>query len=288
MGTPVLSIVIVNWNTRKLLRECLASVRAETMVSHEVWVVDNGSTDGSQQMVRQEFPEVHLIANRDNRGFAAANNQAFPLCQGEYVLLLNSDTLVLDGALDKMVAHMHAQAHIGALGCKLLNSDGSLQPSAHNFYSTVGSLLENRLMTMLWAGRYARTPLLAFFDHSIARRVDWVCGAVLMVRRAVLRDVGMLDDSFFMYGEELDWQMRMRKAGHQVWFMPQAHIVHYGGGSSRDAVTGMKQMELANRARFVQKHYPPSSQVLYRAKAAAGMAFWRTLGALRRRPVQVR
>src|SRR3989338_6165584 len=108
MGTPVLSVVIVNWNTRNLLRNCLASVRDETLVSHEVWVVDNGSYDGSQAMVRDEFPDVPLIANPDNRGFAAANNQAFPLCQGEYVLLLNSDTVVLDGALDKMVAHMHA------------------------------------------------------------------------------------------------------------------------------------------------------------------------------------
>lgn len=288
MGTPVLSVVIVNWNTRNLLRNCLASVRDETLVSHEVWVVDNGSDDGSQAMVRDEFPDVHLIANADNRGFAAANNQAFPLCQGEYVLLLNSDTVVLDGALDKMVAHMHAHDQVGALGCKLLNADGSLQPSAHNFYSTAGSLIENRALTMLWARRYARTPFLEFFDHSIARRVDWVCGAVLMVRRAVLHDIGMLDDSFFMYGEELDWQMRMRKAGHQVWFMPQARIVHYGGGSSRNAVTQMKKMELENRARFVAKHYPPLSQALYRAKAAAGIAFWRALGTLRRRPVQVR
>ncbi len=288
MGTPVLSIVIVNWNTRNLLRNCLTSVREETVISHEVWVVDNGSTDGSQAMVRKEFPEVRLIANQRNLGFAAANNQAFPLCQGEYVLLLNSDTVVLDGALDKMVAHMHAQSHIGALGCKLLNADGSLQPSAHNFYSTLGSMVENRLMTMLWAKRYARTPLLEFFDHSVNRRVDWVCGAVMMVRRKVLHDVGMLDDSFFMYGEEIDWQMRMRKAGHEVWFMPHARIVHYGGGSSRNAVTQMKKMEIENRARFVAKHYPPASQALYRAKAAAGLTFWRALGALRRRPVQVR
>lgn len=288
MSAPVLSIVIVNWNTRNLLRNCLASVRDETMISHEVWVVDNGSTDGSQQMVREEFPDAHLIANADNLGFAAANNQAFPLCPGEYVLLLNSDTVVLDGALDKMVAHMHAHRHVGALGCKLLNGDGSLQPSAHNFYSTLGSLVENRLMTMAWGKRYPHTPFLAFFDHSVARRVDWVCGAVLMVRRDVLREVGMLDDSFFMYGEEIDWQMRMRKAGHQVWFTPSARIVHYGGGSSRNAVTQMKKMELENRARFVAKHYPPASQALYRAKAAAGVAFWRTLGAVRRRPVQVR
>lgn len=288
MGTPVLSIVIVNWNTRNLLRNCLRSVKDETLVSHEIWVVDNGSSDGSQEMVRQEFPEVHLIANTDNKGFAAANNQAFPLCQGEYVLLLNSDTVVLDGALDKMVAHMHGHDRVGALGCKLLNADGSLQPSAHNFYSTLGSLVENRVATMLWPKRYAHTPLLEFFDHSVPRKVDWVCGAVLMVRREVLRQVGMLDDSFFMYGEEIDWQMRMKRAGHEVWFIPQARIIHYGGGSSRQAVTQMRKMELDNRMRFVEKHYPPLAQRIYKAKAAAGIAFWRAFGALRRQPVQVR
>ena len=288
MGSPVLSIVIVNWNTRNLLRNCLRSVADETLVSHEVWVVDNGSTDGSQEMVREEFPDVHLIANTENLGFAAANNQAFPLCAGEYVLLLNSDTVVLDGALDKMVAFQPANPHVGALGCKLLNGDGSLQPSAHNFYSTIGSLIENRVATMVWPKRYAHTPFLEFFDHSVARSVDWVCGAVLMVRKDVLREVGLLDDAFFMYGEEIDWQMRMRKAGHEVWFMPQARIIHYGGGSSRNAITTMKKMELDNRARFVEKHYTPVEQRIYKAKAAAGVAFWRAFGSLRNRPVQVR
>jgi GT2 family glycosyltransferase len=219
---------------------------------------------------------------------ALANDTVGTLCAGAYVLLLNSDTVVLDGALDKLVAHMHAHDRVGALGCKLLNSDGSLQPSAHNFYSTFGSLVENRVATMVWPQRYARTPFLEFFDHSVARPVDWVCGAALMVRKDVLREVGLLDDAFFMYGEEIDWQMRMRKAGHEVWFMPQAQIIHHGGGSSRQAVTTMKQLERDNRARFVEKHYPPIAQRLYKAKAAAGIAFWRAFGSLRNRPVQVR
>lgn len=288
MSGPVLSIVIVNWNTRNLLRDCLKSVQEETLLSHEVWVVDNGSSDGSQEMVRTEFPHVHLIANTDNKGFAAANNQAFPLCQGEYVLLLNSDTVVLDGALDKMVAFMHGRQEVGALGCKLLNADGSLQPSAHRFYSTWRSLVENRVAHMIWPHKHANTPLLSFWDHSSPRQVDWVCGAVLMVRKHVLNDIGMLDESFFMYGEEVDWQMRMAKANHQVWFMPGARIVHYGGGSSRDIVTTMKRMEIDNRARFVDKHYPPLARAVYKAKANAGIAFWQLIGKLRRQPVQVR
>ncbi|HEY9721557.1 MAG TPA: glycosyltransferase family 2 protein [Oscillatoriaceae cyanobacterium] len=288
MSAPVLSIVIVNWNTRNLLRDCLSSVQSETLLSHEVWVVDNGSTDGSPEMVRAEFPHVHLIANTDNKGFAAANNQALRLCQGEYVLLLNSDTLVLDGALDKMVAHLHAHPEVGALGCRLLNGDGSLQPSAHHFYGTFRSIFENRLTQVLWPRRHARTPFLSFWDHSTLRHVDWVTGAVLMLRRRVLQDVGLLDERFFMYGEEIDWQLRMRKAGHQVWFLPSARIIHYGGGSSRQAVTQMKRQEYESRRMFVEKHYPPLARRFYNAKAGAGMAFWRLVGTLRRQPVQVR
>lgn len=288
MSGPVLSIIIVNWNTRNLLRDTLKSVQEETLLSHEVWVVDNGSTDGSQEMVREEFPHAHLIANTENLGFAAANNQALPLCQGEYILLLNSDTVVLDGALDKMVAYMHGHDEVGALGCKLLNADGSLQPSAHRFYSTARSIVENRVAHMLWPHKHANTPFLSFWDHSSPRQVDWVCGAVLMVRKSLVNEVGLLDDSFFMYGEEVDWQMRMNKAGHQVWFMPGARIVHYGGGSSRDIVTTMKRMELANRQRFVDKHYPPAARAIYKAKANASMAFWQIMGKLRGQPVQVR
>jgi GT2 family glycosyltransferase len=288
MSGPVLSIVIVNWNTQSLLRNCLKSVAEQTNISHEVWVVDNGSTDGSPDMVRLEFPDVHLIANTDNKGFAAANNQALPLCQGEYILLLNSDTVVLEGALDSMVAHMHTHAHVGALGCKLLNADGSLQPSAHHFYGTFRSLVENRLTHMLWRRRHRHTPFLTFWDHSNTRQVDWVCGAVVMVRKHVIREVGLLDDSFFMYGEEIDWQMRMVKAGHQVWFLPHAQIIHFGGGSSAQAVTQMKKMEYKSREMFVEKHYSPPARAFYRAKTNAAVAFWQTVGRLRRQPVQLR
>jgi GT2 family glycosyltransferase len=288
MSGPVLSIIIVNWNTRNLLRDTLKSVQEETLLSHEVWVVDNGSTDGSQEMVRDEFPDAHLIANTENLDFAAANNQALPLCQGEYILLLNSDTVVLDGALDKMVAFMHGHDEVGALGCKLLNADGSLQPSAHRFYSTARSIVENRVAHMLWPHKHANTPFLSFWDHSSPKQVDWVCGAVLMVRKSIVNEVGLLDDSFFMYGEEIDWQLRMQKAGHQVWYLPSARIIHYGGGSSRQAPTQMKRQEYKSREMFVAKHYSPIEQAVYRAKARAGMAFWQTLGRLRGQPVQVR
>ncbi|MEB3220587.1 MAG: glycosyltransferase family 2 protein [Candidatus Sericytochromatia bacterium] len=288
MAPPVVSIVIVNWNTRELLRACLESVAAATRVSHEVWVVDNGSGDGSAALVREGFPGVHLIANADNRGFAAANNQALRLAQGTYVLLLNSDTVVHPGAIDAMVAFLHARPGVGAAGCRLLNADGTLQPSAHAFYSPLGALVENQLVAALWPWRHARTPWLRLFDHSVARPVGWVCGAALMVRRAALREVGLLDEGFFMYGEEVDWQLRLQRAGWPVWFVPHGTITHLGGGSSRQAVTEMRRQERASRARFVAKHHPPASRWLYHAQAHVGVAFWRTLGRLRGRPVTLR
>lgn len=265
---PVLSIVVVNWNTRALLRQCLLSIQQETLVSHEIWVVDNGSSDGSVDMVRAEFPTVHLIANQQNRGFAAANNQALSLCQGHYVLLLNSDTIVLTGALDRMVATMHAHPDIGALGCQLLNADGSLQASAHKFYSNWRSLIENRLTARIWPFRHARTPFLTFWDHSHARAVDWVTGAALLVRRNIIKTVGLLDERFFMYGEEIDWQMRIKSAGYQVWYVPNARIIHLGGGSARQARQAMNRKELESREALIRKHYSPGTQALYRFKRA--------------------
>lgn len=288
MAAPVLSIVIVSWNTRALLSACLQSIARSTRLSHEVWVVDNGSADGTVELVRQAFPNVRLIANAENRGFAAANNQALRLTQGDYVMLLNPDTVVHDGALDAMVAFMQARSGVGAVGCRLLNEDGSLQPSAHNFYTPWGSLLENRLATWLWPWRHPHTPWLAFFDHSRARPVGWVCGAALMVRRTVLREVGLLDEAFFMYGEEVDWQLRMHRAGWPVHFLAHATITHLGGGSSRQAVTLMRRLEVESRERFVAKHYPPTTLRFYRARARLGQWFWQGLGKMRRRPVVVR
>lgn len=283
MAGPVLSIVIVNWNTRDMLAACLRSVTAQTLVSHEVWVVDNASSDGSAEMVRQDFPDVHLIAHHANSGFAAGNNLALPLCQGHYVLLLNSDTIVHEAALDRMVGFMHANPRVGGLGCKLVNADGSLQPSAHAFYGTWRSLIENRLTMAAWPWRHARTPFLSFWDHTTSRHVDWVCGAALMVRRSVMAEVGLLDDAFFMYAEEIDWQWRMAAAGHAVWFYPGAVITHFGGGSSRGTPARTKRMEQDSRARFVAKHYRAFDRAVYNAKAGMARSLWNALADMRER-----
>lgn len=288
MKRMVLSIIIVNWNTRELLRRCLESVQAETTVRHEVFVVDNASCDGSPEMVASDFPEVHLLSNDENRGFAAANNQALAKAAGHYCLLLNSDTVVLDHALDRLVGYLDRHLEAGAVACKLLNADGTLQPSAHNFYSTFGSLVENRLVERFWKKRSARTSFLSFWDHSRTRRVDWVTGACLMVRRQVIDAVGLLDEGFFMYGEEVDWQYRMRQAGFEVHFFHEPAIIHLGGASAAQAPEATRKLEAQSRIRLIEKHYHPLSREIFRFKSALAAFMWRVAASIgSRRKVSV-
>lgn len=285
MTRPILSVVVVNWNTRALLKVCLESVHEQTLTPAETWVVDNGSADHSPEMVATDFPEVRLIANDRNLGFAAANNQAIAQARGRYVLLLNSDTVVLDHALDRMVAFMENHPEAGAVGCKLMNVDRTLQPSAHNFYSTVGSLVENKLVALFWKGRSQRTRFLSYWDHSSTRQVDWVTGACLMVRKDVIETVGLLDERFFMYGEEVDWQMRMAKVGHRVYFLSDASIVHLGGASSARVPDRMRRQEYHSRALLIDKHYGKATRLTFHAKTALGIGFWRVVNAVRGRKV---
>lgn len=285
MSRPMLSVVVVNWNTRGLLKACLESIQAQTLTPSETWVVDNGSADHSPEMVATDFPEVRLIANDRNLGFAAANNQALAQAEGRYVLLLNSDTVVLDHALDQMVAFLDQHPEASAVGCKLLNPDGTLQPSAHNFYSTMGSLVENKLVAMVWKRRSPRTRFLSYWDHSSTRQVDWVTGACLMVRRDVIETVGLLDERFFMYGEEIDWQLRMARLGHRVYYLSDAAIVHLGGASSARIPDRMRKQEYHSRALLIDKHYGGFTRVTFHAKTAVGLGFWRLVNALRGRKV---
>lgn len=233
-----LSIVIVSYNTQRLTRECLESVFANTgELTVEVIVVDNNSADGSQAMVRELFPQVRLIENAENTGFAAANNQAFAVAGGRYVLLLNSDTLILGDVLPKSVAYMRAHGGgagkgVGAMGCRVLNGDRTLQFTCSRFPSFLNLALMtsglDRLSWPGWADRYRMTR----WDRRDERDVDVVTGCYLLIDRDVLEEIGGLDESFFFYGEETDWCRRCRDAGWAVRFAPVGEIVHYGSGSS--------------------------------------------------------
>ncbi|HUS69448.1 MAG TPA: glycosyltransferase family 2 protein [Anaerolineae bacterium] len=253
-----LSVVIVSYNTRELLRGCLGSVLAvlDSRVKHEVIVVDNASTDGSVAMIRDSFPQVCLLANSQNRGFAAGNNQAIQQSSGQYVMLLNPDTLVLKGALESLMALLEERRDAGVVGPKLLFPDGSFQHSAFTFPTLVMIFLDffplhYRLLDSRINGRYPRS----LYERAEPFPIDHPLGAALMVRRAVIEEVGLLDESFFMYCEEIDWCLRIKKAGWRILCVPRAEIVHHVGQSTRLFRDEMYVELHRSRYRLYHKHY---------------------------------
>ena len=247
-----LSIVIVNWNTRDMLRDCLASVFGGLgALRAEVFVVDNGSTDGSPDMLAAEFPQVVTIANRNNRGFAAANNQALFLANGRHVMLLNTDTLVHGSVLRDAVAFLDASPHVGVMGPRILNRDGTVQASATN-YPSLGRLLGQTL----GLNRIAALDgyRMSGWDRQSQRSVEVISGCAMLVRRAAMEQVGLLDAAFFFYGEETDWCRRFAAAGWGVVFAPVGEITHFGGGSVRNLNHRRDVMLTEGTVRLHRKH----------------------------------
>jgi N-acetylglucosaminyl-diphospho-decaprenol L-rhamnosyltransferase len=266
------SIIIVNWNTRELLRPCLTSIVQNTVpIRGEIIVVDNASRDGSTEMVAQQFPAVHLVANTRNVGFAAANNQGLGRASGRYLLLLNSDTIVLPGAIEEMVRYMDAHPQVGALGPRLLNEDRSAQLSVYPFPHLVrDALVFLEVKNWPLVGTLARW----YGDRRNARLsaqtgdVDWVMGACLMLRREALDKVGLLDDGFFFGTEEIDLCYRLRQRGWSVAFLATAAIVHLGGQSwSTISATRLIWFYTA-RLRYYRLHHPRWEYLTLRAAIA--------------------
>ncbi len=247
-----LSVVVVNWNTCRLLEACLQSVEAARHdLSVDVFVVDNGSTDGSVDLVRERFPGVLLIANASNRGFAGANNQAVERARGRYLLLLNSDAEVETEALRTLVTYADEHPEAGVIGPKLLNPDGTLQPSGGRFptpASTVASLLGLNRLT--GRPRYGTAR-----DYSKPADVDEVSGAAMLIRRAVIDQIGGLDEGFAWGYEDVDFCLRARRAGWRVTYVPAARVVHQWGASQRLAPAPTILKAIAGRRRYFEKHY---------------------------------
>ncbi len=263
---PDLSILIVNWNVRDLLRRCLQSIFANLPPRQmEIIVVDNGSSDGSVEMVRAEFPRVHLIPNPDNRGFPAANNQGLAVARGRYILLLNPDTEVVGDALETMVAFADAHPDVGVVGPQLLNPDGTIQSSRRRFPTLATAIFEST-----WLQPCAPRRLLTRYyvldrpDDEI-QDVDWVTGAALMARREAVEQVGPMDEGFFMYSEELDWCRRFRDAGWRVVYLPTARVVHYGGKSSEQVLPARHIHFQASKIRYFRKHHGAAAAGVLRA-----------------------
>jgi GT2 family glycosyltransferase len=228
------SVVIVSFNTRALLRDCIDTVKAQEGVAFEIIVVDNNSRDGSPEMVAAEYPEVRLIASKVNLGFGAANNAAFAVAGGRYVALLNSDAFFPPGLLVEAVRGMEAEPNVGLAGAMLIGRDGELQPSSRLFPSVLNDALcmtglSSRYPKSRFFGRADRT----WCDPLEAADVDWVPGAFSILPREVLQRVGFFDERFFLYYEEVDLCRRIKAAGSRIVYWPRLRIVHIGGESSR-------------------------------------------------------
>jgi N-acetylglucosaminyl-diphospho-decaprenol L-rhamnosyltransferase len=270
------SVVTVSYNTRELLRGCLASVFSTlgSGLQYEVVVIDNASSDGSAAMVRDEYPQVRLLANTDNVGFAAGSNQGIRESGGRYVILLNPDTTTTPGALEKMVALMERRSDVGVVGPKLLYPDGRFQHSAFTFPTLPMIFLDffplnHRLVNSRLNGRYP----LALYEKGQPFPVDHPLGAALMVRRPVLEQVGLLDEGFFMYCEEIDWCLRIKRAGWKIVCDPGAEIVHYVGRSTSQFREQMYVELHRSRYRLYEKHYTGLFRRAARWLVALGMAY---------------
>lgn len=251
---PDLSVILVSWNTRDLLLACIDSLAASIgALSADIWVVDNGSTDGSVDAVRSRFPAVRVLVNEHNPGFAAANNQAMRASNGRYALLLNSDTIVCPRAIERLVRFADAHPRAGIVGGLLLNSDGSFQYSFSDFPSLASELLS---ATGLGERLFHRSfPSYSPRQSRAARQVDVIPGACMLARRAAFEQIGLMDEGYFMYSEEPDWCLRMRRAGWEAWYLPEARIIHYGGQSTGQVRHAMVQALYRSKVRFFQKHY---------------------------------
>ncbi|MBV5329105.1 MAG: glycosyltransferase family 2 protein [Chlorobium sp.] len=232
------SIIIVNWNTIEILRGCLFSVYLQTHdVRYEVFVIDNASADSSAEMVKIEFPQVKLIENSENRGFAAANNQGMRIANGRYVLLLNPDTIILDGAIQKSVELADKRPDIGVLGCQVWLNEHEIQKTCFAFPTIWGALLqETGLLRMLPHSRIFGSAYYGWWDRKSEMDVDVVSGMFMLVRQEAIQEVGLMDEDYFVYAEETDWCFRFHKAGWRCVFSPIAKIIHLDGGSKSTAL----------------------------------------------------
>jgi GT2 family glycosyltransferase len=262
---PDVSVIILNWNTRDLLADCLKTLLLNThSLDLEIIVVDNGSTDGSVEMVRQLFPQVRLAANAVNAGFARANNQGMAMSTGRYRLLLNSDAFLQPGALQALVRLADAEPRAGLVGAQLLNPDGSFQAS-HTAFPTLWRefLILSGLGRALFGRRY---PSHEPEEARGPQVVDYVEGACLLARREAVEAAGGLNEDYFMYAEEVDWCYAMRAKGWQVWYQPAAKVIHLGGASSRKRNLQRETDLYRSRLLFFRKHYGDWAAELLKAQ----------------------
>jgi len=273
-AVPDISVVIVNLNTSDLLKSCLTSLESErTTLGLEVLVIDNGSGDGSVEMVRTHFPHVVLTANGRNEGFARPNNAGMRQARGRYLLLLNSDTEVRPGALRTMVRFLEDHPEAGACGPKLMFPDGKTQRSVKGFPTLFTHLCDMLFLDAVFPeSRLFGRGEQRYFDYTRAAQVDHVMAAAFLVRRETYESVGPLDERFAIYYNDMDWCFRMNAAGWQIWYLPDAEVIHYLGKTVGAVNTRFALFDMLynNVMFFYQKHYGRGSVVVYRLLLLAG------------------
>ena len=251
-----LSVVVLSWNVRDLLRQCLRSTLANNRpAATEIIVVDNASGDGSVEMVRAEFPDVRLIVNVTNRGYTGGNNDGIAAATGRYALVLNPDTQIVGDALVTLVQYADARPDVGVVGPQLLNPDGGVQSSRRRFPTLLTGLFESTWLQSLAPRGVLRDYYVQDRPDGETQEVDWVMGACLLVRREAIQQVGMLDEGFFMYSEELDWCCRIKHAGWKIVYLPTAQVIHHVGKSSEQVVAQRHIYFQTSKVRYFRKHH---------------------------------
>jgi len=263
-----LSIIIVNWNTRDLLQDCLESMfNTVESLTYEIIVVDNSSSDGSVEMLGGKYPQVKTIANRENRGFGAANNQGFAVMQGKYALLINTDAVLTAGAVDKLWAFAESNPRAAIVCGQLLNADGSKQNSIASFPTLLTLAANTSLLEYLFPERYPSKR----YEHTLPLEVDSAIGACILIRKRALDEVSVFDERYFFFFEETDMAFAMRRAGWRIYQVPNAFIYHLQGQSIGHNAKSRIEF-YRSRYQFLRKWHSPA---YYRA--AATIIFLRLL-----------
>ena len=280
----MLSIVIVSYNSKDFLEECIESIYAETKdICFDIWVVDNNSCDNSVEMLNNRYPQVNFIEDKHNQEFAKANNQAISKTQSGYVLLLNPDTLILQNAIERTVKFMDEYPDVGIAGCRVLNTDGSLQLACRRSIPTpwVAFFRLTGLSKLFPNSKIMAKYNLTYLNANKHHEVDAVSGAFLMIRKKVIDEIGMLDEKFFMYGEELDWCLRAKRKGWKVTYYPDAEIIHYKGecskfNSRKAAFEFHRAMYLFHKKHFAKEYSPITNFFIYAGIAMKAICSWKS------------
>ena len=256
----ILTIIIVNWNNKNLLRNCLKSIyNSQNYYNYEIIVVDNNSEDGSVELIKNEFPNVVLIENNKNLGFAKANNQAIKIARGNYILLLNNDTVVTNTyCFDRMIELMEKNSQIGILGCKLLYPDGTLQSCGESFPSVWGIFKSQILFAKTWK-RFGKNKQ----GDNHFKEIDFICGACLMTRKEILDQVGLFKEKYFMYGEDVEFCYRVHKAGYNIGVLMNESIVHLHSKSTEKNLTEMLYHSITNELKNLRMLHHSKLEVLF-------------------------